>query len=325
MKTSLVTGAGGWIGLELVKQLLDDGQKVKALDRSFSVSLNKLKEQYKDRLLVIKGEMTKISDWKDELKDVDYLFHLAAKVHSKPNNKEEEKEFYLINRDCTKELFDIALEYKVGKVIFVSTVAVYGKHGNTVINVNTVRKPETPYAISKNEAEMYGLKLYENYKFPISIVQPVTVYGGNDRGNLKKLYNLAKKGIIVRFGNGENKKSVIYYKDLVEMLKNISKDSNTIGKIFICGTEVVTYNQIIYKFNSCFKRVVKAYIPNFISNICINIGNIVPISKLNNLSSNINTMMLENIYDIENSKKYISNYKFQTFETWECSNEYGNK
>lgn len=322
MKTSLVTGAGGWIGLELVKQLLDDGQKVKALDRSFSESLNKLKEQYKDRLLVIKGDMTKISDWKDELKDVDCLFHLAAKVHSKPNNKEEEKEFYLINRDCTKELFDMALKYKIGKVVFISTVAVYGNHENMVIDTNTPRKPETPYAMSKNDAEMYGLELYKQQQFPITIIQPVTVYGGNDVGNFKKLYNLAKKGFIVRFGNGENKKTVIHYVDLVKQIKNIAYSKETKGKTFICGVESVSYNVISTKMKNSANSKFTLNIPTGISKLLIRTLNIPKVAKLSNLASNIETLIKDNVYNCEHSLKYINQDESISFEKWNCKKEY---
>lgn len=322
MKTSLVTGAGGWIGLELVKKLLEDGHTVKALNRSVNKNLIELKKIHNDRLLLIPGDMTQISEWESELRGIDYLFHLAAKVHSKPTNKDEENEFYLINRDCTKELFDKALENKVGKVVFVSTVAVYGKHGNKVIDINTERKPETPYAISKNEAEMYGLELYEKYGFPISIVQPVTVYGGNDRGNFRKLYNLSQKGLSVRFGDGKNNKSVIYYKDLAFMIKNISQSNNTNGKRIICGSESILYNNIINKIKSDSKLKIVIYVPTMISKLVINLLTISNINKLCNIASTIETLMNDNIYDFSNSIKYLDNECNTLFKNWDCKKEY---
>lgn len=325
MKVALVTGAGGWIGLELVKSLLTEGYTVKALVRKNNKELDNIKKYYNDKLHIILGDMVELDNWKDELYGVDSLFHLAAKVHSKPKTKADEDEFYLINRDCTNKLFDYAIEYNLKKVIFVSTVAVYGNHGENSIDINTHRIPKTPYAISKNQAEMYGLDLYKEKGLPISIVQPVTVYGGKDRGNFKKLYNLANKGVLIRFGNGLNKKSIIYYKDLVKMILNISEDKNTSGKIFICGTENIEYNIILKKIKQNCPNTLKIYLGDRISKVIINILNNLNISILSNLSKNIETLRSNNIYDINDSLKYINRGEITMFESWKCNEEYGKR
>lgn len=321
MKTALVTGAGGWIGLELVKSLLDNNYIVKALVRKSNEDLEKLKIIAKENLNIIIGDMSEIEAWRNELENVDLLFHLAAKVHSKPNNKEEEKEFYLINRDYTNNLFDKAIEYNIKKVIFVSTVAVYGNHGDKIININSNRRPKTPYAISKNEAELYGMRLYKEKNFPLIIVQPVTVYGGRDRGNFKKLYDLGNKGILVKFGDGLNKKSIIYYKDLVKLMINLSENHDSLGKTFICGTENIEYNKILCKIKNESNAKIIFNVPKFISKTAIKILKSTRINKLNNLSQNINTLMCDNLYEYNEVNKYIENSVL--FEKWNCREEYG--
>lgn len=323
MKTALVTGAGGWIGLELVSQLLEDGYTVKAMDRSRSEGLNNLSNNYKEKLDIFQGDLLEIEKWEKELKNIDCLYHLAAKVHTKPKNKEEEDEFYLINRDATNKLFDLSLKYDVKKVVFVSTVAVYGKSDDDIISIKTERNPITPYAKSKHEAELYANKLYKENNLPVSIVQPVVVYGGNDRGNFRKLYNLAQKGLLVQFGNGLNRKSTIHYRDLAQMMKNIGETDEAIGKTYICGTESLSYEAILKKFNKDIDKAKIIKVPSMISKLAIKCGKIIPINKIKNMAGNIDVLMTDNAYDFKDSLKFISTNDINEFHKWNCISEYG--
>ena len=321
MNTALVTGAGGWIGLELVERLLNDGYRVKAMVRKSNPELNKLLEKYNDQLYIFKGDMLSIDTWEHELENLEYIYHLAAKVHTRPKNVEEENEFFKINRDGSSKLFDLAIKYKVKKVLFVSTVAVYGKPNVDIITQNTEKKPITPYAKSKYEAELYGLKLFKEKQLPISIVQPVVVYGGKDRGNFKKMYNLAQKGLLVQFGKGTNKKSTIYYKDLVSMIKNICESNSTIGKTYICGTEDLDYISILNKFKKDIVKTRIVKIPQYISKAIMIVFNRIPINKTRSIANKVDVLMTNNIYDYAESMEFIDS-NINTFYDWDCINEY---
>lgn len=322
MKTALVTGSGGWIGLELVNKLLVDGYVVKAMCRCENKELKNLSYKYEGKLDIFQGDLIDIEKWEYKLNNIDCLYHLAAKVHTKAKNKEEENEFYLINRDATNKLFDLSLKYNVKKVVFVSTVAVYGKSKDRIISVKTKKDPITPYAKSKHEAELYAKQLYKEKKLPVSIVQPVVVYGGNDRGNFKKLYNLARKGVLVQFGDGLNRKSIIYYKDLVQMIENIGESDKSIGKTYICGTESLTYQSILRKFNKDINKSKIIKVPMIISKLAIKFGNLIPIKKIKNVSDNIDTLMRINTYDFKKSLEFIKDDNITYFEKWDCNKEY---
>lgn len=321
METIFITGASGWIGLELVEQLLGDGYIIKALSRKNDKKLDEMKKLYNERLHIIIGDMSDIEKWESELIGVNCVIHLAAKVHYKPTNISEIEEFYFINRDCTNKLFDKCLYYELERVIFISTVAVYGE-SNDLVRSNTNKNPNTHYAKSKSQAEDYSLELYDKYKFPITIIQPVTVYGGNDRGNFRKIYKLFKRGINVKFGDGSNRKTIIYYKDLAKMIKMISKDFNAIGKVIICGTETIEYNLIEKKFKKIDGFKLNVHINNYFSNKIISLLKNTKVSILEVIYQNIESLKSNNIYDIKDSLVYLEPENIQKFESWDCNKEY---
>ena len=307
----LVTGAGGWLGTELVDQLIQKGECIRALNNVETEKLKLLKKKYPSKLEIIVGDICDINIIKKSLEGIDIVYHLAAKVHFTPTNKKEEEEFYKVNTEATKNIFEQSIEHNVKRVIFFSTVSVY-KNNDSIISIDSLKEPETIYGKSKLAAEAIGLQLYKEKKLPITIIEPVTVYGEGDVGNFKKLENLINKGICIRFGDGKNNKTVIYYKDLIKMVINIAKDIETIGKTFICGTECLTINEINrILIKQSKKAILKIKIPKFITNILVNI---CCFSKLKIIKRKIKALTQNNEFNIESSIKYIDEYtKFEEY------------
>lgn len=308
----LITGAGGWLGSELTEQLLKKGNKIRALNNIETESLKRLKEEYKDNLEIVLGNICNENDVRNSMVGIKQVYHLAAKVHFIPTNRSEEEDFFNINTSATERIFEECIKNNVERVVFFSTVSVY-EQTNNLINENSNKNPITVYGKSKLEAEKIANKLYEEQKLPITIIEPVTVYGNGDVGNFKKLENLIQKGLCVRFGNGKNKKTVIYYKDLITMVVNIGEDKETVGKTIICGTETITVKEInsilIKKFK---KRVLKIVIPTVISKI---IAKICCFSIFKKIRRRIVALMQNNEFDLSQSSKYISNSKkFEEFQ-----------
>ncbi len=306
----LVTGGSGWLGSELVEQLLKQDKQVRVLITDENNRIKQLKEEYKENLEILIGNICNIEDIKKALKDIDEVYHLAAKVHSIPKNKEDEELFYKVNRDATEQIFNECIIKKVKKVIFFSTVSVYG-NPEEIITTKTDKNPINAYGKSKMEAENIANIMYKEKGLPIIIIEPVTVYGEGDVGNFKKIENLAKKGFTVKFGNGENKKTIIYYKDLVQMVLNISKEDSNIGKTFICGTETISINNINKALKERYKKVLNIWIPKFITNIMSAFSRILRLNGINRkitaLTSN-NELKCSSILDNFTSyKEYYSN------------------
>lgn len=313
MKKILVTGAGGWLGSELTEQLLLQGNYVRALVLCETPSLKKLKDIYDTRLEIIFGDICDESVINDCLSNINIVYHLAAKVHTLANSKEEEEKFFTINYKATKKLFELCSEKKIERVIFYSSVSVYGD-SNEVITTNSIHNPQTPYAKSKSLAEEVAIQLFEKKKLPITIIQPVTVYGGADIGNFDKLKKLVNKGFLIRFGHGENKKSVIYYKDLINMTLRIAKDDSLIGKTIICGTENLSINQINeLLINASKKRVHYLKISQKLTRLSGILLSKLSLSIVKKINRQITVLSTSNEFDIKPCKSYSD--QFVSFNT----------
>lgn len=304
----LITGAGGWLGSELTRSLLEEGNYVKAFSLGKSRELEKLKSIYNEKLEIINANIKDLESLSDSMSGINHVYHLAAKVHYIPTSEVEIKEFFNINTVATENIFKIAIKNKVERVIFYSSVSVY-EESNEIINIHSLKNPLTPYGKSKLMAENIGLKLYREEGLPLTIIEPATVYGGADVGNFKKLENIINKGISIIFGDGENKKTVIYYKDLIKMTINIAKDKDSIGKVIICGTENISVKDINNSLiNKLDKKVLKIRLNKWVSNSLIKICNILGLSLFKKIGRQITVLMSDNIYEIKDCKKYIENH-----------------
>lgn len=310
----LITGAGGWLGSELTERLLKQGNSIRAFVLFSSKKLDELKLKYNDLLEIVEGDIFSRESVNEALNGIEQVYHLAAKVHSLPKNKEEEQQFFKINTEASKQLFELCIEHDVKRVIFYSSVSVYGE-SEEIIDVNSPKNPVTPYAKSKLMAEEIGLRLFREKGLPITIIEPVTVYGGDDVGNFEKLKKLANRGIVPIFGDGENKKTIIYYKDLISMTINIANDEKVMGKVIICGTETIKINKIVELLSNSTKKKVKIIRINYkISKFIIKYLIKFKTSISNNIARKVLVLMSNNQYCLKSCEKYLS--EFINFERY---------
>lgn len=304
----LITGAGGWLGSELTERILEQGNSIRAFVLFSSKRLDKLKVKYGNLLEVVEGDICNKNDVDKCLEGIEVVYHLAAKVHSLPKNKADEDQFFKINTEATEQLFELCLNHKVKRVVFYSSVSVYGE-SEEVIDVNTSKNPVTAYAKSKLIAEEVGLRLFKEKGLPITIIEPVTVYGGDDVGNFEKLKNLVNKGFVPRFGDGENKKTVIYYKDLITMTIEIAKDINTLGKVIICGSESISYNNIIKVLSkNSIKKVRVLKLNNRFTKFIVTTCSFINLSITKKIGRQVSVLAANNEYSISKSSKYLNDF-----------------
>ena len=182
MKNILVTGAAGYIGSVLVRQLLTKGYKVKGLD-NLAFGGESLISVYNYRNFeFIKGDVRNEDDLKKGIAGVDAVIHLAAIVGDPACAKHQglAKE---INWDATKKLFDLCSETNdIQRFIFASTCSNYGKmEGDSYVNEDSPLGPVSLYAELKVKFEEYLLNARPANGLAATPLRFSTVYGLSPR------------------------------------------------------------------------------------------------------------------------------------------------
>jgi len=117
-----VTGGTGCLGRPLVQKLLDIAIEVNLLHLPSEEEINLLQNKRTN----IRGDINSNIALEILTRDFDIVFHLAGKVHSIPKTKRDENSFYRANQVGTENLLRAAGLNCVKRVIFYSTVGVYG-------------------------------------------------------------------------------------------------------------------------------------------------------------------------------------------------------
>ena len=150
----------------------------------------------------------------------DCVIHLAGKAHDlkKASNPEE---YYEVNYELTKNLYDAFLRSDAKKFIFVSSVKAAADSVDGILTEDMVPSPQTDYGKSKLMAEEYiqaqplptGKQFY--------ILRPCMIHGPGNKGNLNLLYQIVKKGIPYPLASFENKRSFLSVENLCFVIQKL--------------------------------------------------------------------------------------------------------
>ena len=175
-------------------------------------------------------------------KHYDIVLHACGKAHVVPKTEEEEKSFYDVNLVGTHNLCK-ALE-RVGvprALVFISTVAVYGRESGELITEEHPLNGETPYARSKRLAEEFLIKWCKEHNVILGILRPSLLAGKNAPGNLGAMVNGIKKGFYLNIAGGKVRKSVLMAEDIAHLIHLLVEKG---GLYNVCDTNQPTFGEI---------------------------------------------------------------------------------
>ena len=230
----LVTGGAGFIGSHIVEQLLQEGYQVVVVDnlstgkKSFlpkDISFYSMDIQSLDLNQVFKKEKPEI------------VIHTAAQIDVNSSIKNPQNDAS-INILGTINLLNCCHEYKVRKIIYSSSCAVYGVPEDCSIKESFSISPLSFYGISKFVVELY-MKVYHSlYDLNYTILRYANVYGPKQstsgEGGVVSIFckKILKKELPIIYGTGEQTRDFVFVKDVAEAnIKAITKGKNQIINI----------------------------------------------------------------------------------------------
>jgi UDP-glucose 4-epimerase len=224
----LVTGGAGYIGTELISLLVlnEAVDKVIVYDNLSRMNYNMflgVKLQNHAKLTFIKGELLDSRSLRKALKDVEVVFHLAAKVTT-PFATSDSHSFEQVNHWGTAELVYAVEESKsVKKFIYTSSSGIYGS-SDVPVNEDTAPNPKTFYAISKFRGEEHVRRLMG--KIDTYILRCGNVYGYSktmrfDAVINKFVFEANFNKIVTVQGDGKQSRSFIHIDLVAKALNNI--------------------------------------------------------------------------------------------------------
>jgi nucleoside-diphosphate-sugar epimerase len=248
MNKTLVSGATGFVGSNLVPYLEKNDFLVSPISRAQLNSEN------------------------IDLRGAKHVIHLAGKAHDLKNAANED-EYFHVNTDLTKSIFDHFLKSDCDVFIFISSVKASADTVETHLDEDVLSNPITAYGKSKLAAEKYILAkpLPKNKK--VYILRPCMIYGPGNQGNLNLLYKLVAKGIPYPLGSFENKRSFLYVDNLSLLIMNFISQRPPGGIYNIADDNALSTNDLVDLISRCIgkkSKIVK--VPKFVINIFAIIG-----------------------------------------------------
>lgn len=212
----LVTGASGFIGQHLIPKLLKEGNSITATYRSRPIPTNSSSADIK--VLAIEN-IDGQTDWTEALQGVSVVIHLAARAHVlNESSVDPTQEFNRVNVEGTRNLFEQSVAAGVQQFVFLSSIGAMVTLTDGYLDETSPCLPDSPYGKSKLLAEQVISQLAVNSKTRFTILRPTLVYGPGNPGNMERLLSLVDRGIPLPLGAIRNQRSLIYVKNLVDII-----------------------------------------------------------------------------------------------------------
>ena len=219
MKNIIITGASGFVGLNLQNYLKEENE------------IDSLSMRY-------------VTNQKFTLNG-DAIIHLAGKAHD-TKKVSNSSEYYDANFALTKQLFDAFLQSKATVFIFMSTVKAVADKVDGVLTEETIPNPKTHYGIAKHQAEEYILSIDLPSAKRVYILRPCMIHGPGNKGNLNLLYQLVSKGLPWPLGDFQNKRSFLSIENLCFVIKVLLDNKAIASGIYnVSDNEALSTNELI--------------------------------------------------------------------------------
>lgn len=158
----------------------------------------------------------------------DLVIHAAGKAHSVPKTEIEVKQFFEVNVKGTQNLLKgLELVGPPKQIVFISSVAVYGKELGDNIAETEMLSSSDPYGLSKIQAEQVVLDWCDQHNVTCTILRLPLLVGKNPPGNLGAMIKAIQKGYYFNIDGGNAKKSMVLAEDVARFIPIIAPVGGT--------------------------------------------------------------------------------------------------
>lgn len=247
---SLVTGGSGFIGSNLVDELVRLGHHVTVLDNFSTGRRSNLSHHKKQNVKIVKIDLSKEQKIDNYFKGIDYVFHLAALADIVPSI-ENPKKYFKSNVIGTFNVLQAAAKLKIKKFIYAASASCYGFPEKFPTSEKDKIKPEYPYSFTKWQSEELIMHWANLFNFPAISLRFFNIYGPRSRtsgvyGAVFGVFLAQKisKAPLTIVGNGEQTRDFLHVKDLVKAIMKAAY-SKKVGKIYnVGGGKEIKVNKI---------------------------------------------------------------------------------
>ncbi len=238
---SLVTGAAGFIGQHVCRELLQKGHKVVAVDDLSGGFADNVPTE----ALFVRGSINDAPPINQLFQEhrFDYVFHLAA--YAAEGLSHFIKTFnYTNNLLGSINLINAAVNLgSVKCFVFTSSIAVYGRN-QLPMTEEAVPQPEDPYGIAKHAVEMDLKEAHEMFGLNYVIFRPHNVYGegqniGDPYRNVIGIFmnHILQNKAMTLFGDGKQTRAFSYISDVAPIIAECINRSKTFNQVFNVGAD----------------------------------------------------------------------------------------
>ena len=205
-KRILISGGNGYIGSYLKNYAIINDYEVFTIGKSSS-------NDYQ-------VDLSKDSIFLTE--NFDLIIHTAGIIHDSKHANQIVPSLFLEDLNISLNFLKSITKIEYKKIIFLSSIAVYGLDEGINININTTAKPKSGYGLVKLACERLLSSTIESSR--LLILRLPLVIGNNPKGNLKKLTNALESGYMILPKHNKSTKSVIYLEDLIHIIYKMSEN-----------------------------------------------------------------------------------------------------
>jgi nucleoside-diphosphate-sugar epimerase len=240
---AFVTGGTGFIGGRLVRKLRERGDEVVALVRSPDKAL----ELERLGIELVKGDLTDVEAIRRGVDGVDGVFHGAA-VYKVGIPKSQREPMFETNVRGTERVLDAAIQAGVPKIVYVSTINVFGNTRGEIVDESYERPKDgflSYYDETKYESHQIALDRIAKGA-PIVIVQPGAVYGPGDHSEVGNVIDQVRTGKLFALPFPETGFNLVHVDDVADGIV-LAYERGEVGQSYVLGGEIGTMRGMVDK------------------------------------------------------------------------------